>query len=113
MDEGGAIFCDGQFVNAENSQTCRDQLKAQFQIDINWDAAGDAIVDTAGDVADTTGDVASDIGDKGEKCGDAACAVSNVGAGRGASGAAAFGLCAIGFGLQRLRRRRAAQHVKD
>ena len=54
MEEGGAIFCDGQFVNAKNSRSCADEIKAKLSIDIDFGAIGDEIEDVADDVADGT-----------------------------------------------------------
>ena len=38
-DDGGAIFCDGQFVNAANAKDCASELKATFNFDIDVHAA--------------------------------------------------------------------------
>lgn len=34
-DKGGAIFCDGQFLEASNLQDCADQLAAEFSFNID------------------------------------------------------------------------------
>jgi hypothetical protein len=34
-DAGGAIFCDGQFINANNTDDCANQLSAKLDIDIS------------------------------------------------------------------------------
>jgi MYXO-CTERM domain-containing protein len=34
-DKGGAIFCDGQFLSADNLQDCADQLAAEFSFNID------------------------------------------------------------------------------
>ena len=96
-DDGGAIFCDGQFVNAANARSCGAELKEQFDFNIDFEGAGSVIVDTA------------------KKTCDDACAVGQVGAGSGsgtgggAGTTALLGLCATVFGAQRLRRRRSAR----
>jgi hypothetical protein len=67
-DKGGAIFCDGQFVNADNAQSCADELRAKLSIDIDVKAS----VNAAGDAASKTANTVSKKIDK-------ACAVSDVG----------------------------------
>jgi hypothetical protein len=41
QNKGGAIFCDGQFLDADNLQDCADQLATEFSfnIDVNVSAA--------------------------------------------------------------------------
>jgi hypothetical protein len=97
MDKGGAIFCDGQFVNADNAQSCADELSAKLKIDIDIEAA-------ANDVGDTAEDAANSVSKKVDK----ACSVANVG---GSSSESALGLvvAAFGLGLWRARRRRQRQ----
>lgn len=99
-DSGGAIFCDGQFVNADNAESCADQVEELLSIEIDIEgaisAAADAAVDTANDAADATSDTADCVDEK-------ACSISRVGAGHGAG---AFWLLGpLGFALY-LRRRR-------
>jgi MYXO-CTERM domain-containing protein len=48
-DKGGAIFCDGQFVNAANLKDCAIDLSAQLSIDIDVSINVDTHVDTNGD----------------------------------------------------------------
>lgn len=43
-DKGGAIFCDGQYINASNLQDCADQLAEEFSFNIDIDV--DATVTT-------------------------------------------------------------------
>ena len=49
-DKGGAIFCDGQFLEASNLQDCADQLAAEFSFNIDVTAhvavSGDGAVTT-------------------------------------------------------------------
>jgi MYXO-CTERM domain-containing protein len=90
--KGGAIFCDGQFVNASNAQSCADELLGKLKIDVDIKAS----VETAGDKTENAVDKVSKKVDK-------ACSVANPGAG----GAAPLAL--IPFGLVfawRMRRRR-------
>lgn len=35
QDKGGALFCDGQFLNASDLQSCADQLAAEFSFNID------------------------------------------------------------------------------
>jgi len=53
-DKGGAIFCDGQFVNAANAESCADEVYSKLRIEIDIDAAaddvGDAVEEAAGSV---------------------------------------------------------------
>jgi hypothetical protein len=87
---GGAIFCDGQFVNATNANSCADELRAKVKIDI----------DIKGSIS-ATGAAVSDVGKKIDK----ACTVANVGAGRGDGWLGV--LCSIaGLALCRVYRRR-------
>jgi MYXO-CTERM domain-containing protein len=101
-DTGGAIFCDGQFVNADDAQSCADQVEASVSIEIDIEgaisAAADAVADTSEDVADTTSDTASCVDEN-------VCSVTNVGAGRGMG--TPLSLSTLGFALLwRLRRRK-------
>jgi hypothetical protein len=104
-DEGGAIFCDGQFVNASNAKSCAAELKAKFDFDINVDIRAEA-GDIADDVADGTRDAARTTKKKAKSL----CSVAYAGlGGAGGTGAGALlGLCAGALVLSRVRRRRAA-----
>lgn len=87
-DKGGAIFCDGQYINASNLQSCADQLATEFSFNI--DVAARAVAKT---VDDCTGSNVS------SKC--------SFGPPPNAGGVAAFGaLATLGLVLG-LRRRRA------
>jgi hypothetical protein len=55
-DKGGAIFCDGQFLNAANLQDCAAELAAEISIQVNIDVDIDADVDV-----DTDSDGDDDI----------------------------------------------------
>lgn len=103
-EEGGAIFCDGQFVNASNARSCADELKAKFNFNIDIDVRG-TVSEAADDVADGTRETA----DRTKKKAKQLCSVAYAGAG-GAGGAGAgalLGLVAGALTLQRVRRRRA------
>jgi len=102
MDEGGAIFCDGQFVNAASARSCADQLKATFDFNINVEATVTAVGDTAGDAVDATKEKSDDL-----------CTVRAPGAGHGAKGTLALlGLCASVLTVQRLRKRRSSSEKR-
>lgn len=89
-DEGGAIFCDGQFVNASNANTCASQLKATFDFDIDVKGSFSSTVDST------------------KKKSKQLCSVAYAGADGGGTGTAAlFGLLAGALTLQRVRRQRA------
>jgi hypothetical protein len=97
MDEGGAIFCDGQFVNAKSSRSCADEIKAKLDIDINVRAE---ISEVADDAVDGTKDAFNTTKKKSKEL----CTVALVGTG-GPVGASA-GLIAIGAITLIARRRR-------
>jgi hypothetical protein len=67
-DKGGAIFCDGQFVNAANADRCADELYSKLSIQIDLESAAE-------DVGDALDDAAGSV--KAEA--DGACSVSRVG----------------------------------
>ena len=96
-DKGGAIFCDDQFVNADNAQSCADELSAKLKIDIDIEAA-----------ANTVGDTASSAASSVSKKVDKACSVAEVGGSSSESALAVFG-AAFGLVLWRVRRRRSRQ----
>jgi MYXO-CTERM domain-containing protein len=56
-DKGGAIFCDGQFLNASNLADCADELRAEISIDLDIEV--EANIDTS---IDTDGDGDDDVG---------------------------------------------------
>lgn len=93
-DKGGAIFCDGQFVNASSAKSCADELRAKIKIDINVETSISAV----GDNATATINAAGNKLDK-------ACTVANVGAGR-ADGVLGVLGSVVGLALWRVRRRR-------
>ena len=103
MDDGSALFCDGQFVNAASTKSCADELKAKLSFDINIDvkaeiSAGiDGVTDGANDVSSAT-----------TKKGKAMCSVGLIGASTsaGMGSASLLGLCAAGLAFLRTRRRR-------
>lgn len=93
-DKGGAIFCDGQFLNATNVNSCADELSLKLDIDVDIDA-------TVKTVGNTTKKAADDVGDEI----DDACSVTNVGAGAGTGGLSVLGSL-IGLVAWRVRRRK-------
>ena len=96
MDDGGAIFCDGQFVNASNAKSCADEIKAKINIDIDVKATANAAGDALDNAADKAEDRADDV-----------CSVSAVGMGsKGLSSLALLSLSAGVLTVQRVRRRR-------
>lgn len=80
-DKGGAIFCDGQFVNASDVEACASELSAEIEIDIDIQASVD--IDINGGDGDDECDAEADDCEDGdnESVGeeiDKACTVSNV-----------------------------------
>ncbi len=53
QDKGGALFCDGQFLDADDLQACADQLAAEFSFNI--DVSAQATVNGNGSVTTTNG----------------------------------------------------------
>lgn len=97
--KGGAIFCDGQFVNASNASSCADELLAKIDIEIDLDI--DVDIDEAGnDAADTAGDVGDSVDDN-------ICSVTRVGGGGLTGGLIALPLLVLA--MVRSRRRRAGR----
>jgi hypothetical protein len=92
MDDGGAIFCDGQFVNASNANSCSSELKTKFNFDIK--VAASTAAGAVSNAVDSTKKKAQN------------CAVSQVGATTGGTGPAALlALCATLLGVHRSRKR--------
>lgn len=92
MQKGGAIFCNGQFVNASNAQSCADELLGKLKIDIDIKAS-----------LETASDTTEHAVDKVSKKVDNACSVANP----GAPGAAPLALIPLAMLLGwRIRRRR-------
>jgi hypothetical protein len=110
-DKGGAIFCDGQFVNASDIDACASELSAEIEIDLDIEADIDVDIDNdegtpcenGGD--DDDGDGACDEGNEsvGEEI-DEACTVSAVHPATYGGSAGAFGLLAA-VAFMRARRR--------
>ncbi|HKP63207.1 MAG TPA: hypothetical protein VJV78_41000 [Polyangiales bacterium] len=92
--KGGAIFCDGQFVNAANADTCADELLAKLEIDIDIDASVKAVGKTTKRAANDAGDAI-----------DNACSVSGVGMNKHAAGLGIL-LPLAGLAFWRIKRRR-------
>ncbi|HET6333825.1 MAG TPA: hypothetical protein VFG30_11475 [Polyangiales bacterium] len=99
-DKGGAIFCDGQFVNAADVHNCADELKVKVKIDIDIDAA----LDEAGETVDKA---ARDVSKTVDKNVDTKCSVTNVGSNGTRGTSALIALPLIGVALWRSRRRNA------
>lgn len=99
-DKGGALFCDGQFVNAADVNDCADEVEAKVKIDVDLEGlakdTGEAVDKAARDVSKTV-DKNVDV--------DTSCSVSNVGASD--SSAAWLALPLTGIAVWRVRRRRA------
>jgi hypothetical protein len=96
QNKGGALFCDGQFLDASDLQGCADQLAAEFSFDI--DVSAHVSVDGNGTVTTTDGD--------GKKT-KAKVSCSFAPPHAGAHGAAAIAaLTMLGVAASRLRRRR-------
>jgi hypothetical protein len=93
QDEGGAIFCDGQFVNASNLRDCAAELAAEISIDVDIDLDVDVDADL-----DVDADVDSD-GDDDVKC-------SLAGPSGNATGNVLFGLTLAAGTAALIRRRR-------
>jgi predicted outer membrane repeat protein len=102
-DKGGAIFCDGQFVNAADVHDCADEVRLKIKIDIDIDAA----LDEAGeDVSNAASDVGKEV-DKHVDV-DTKCSVTNAGTGR-STGSARIGLPLVALAVWRVRRRRTSR----
>ena len=96
--KGGAIFCDGQFVNAANAESCADELRLEVDIDIDIEAA-------IGEAGEDIGDAAEDVGGAIDEKVDEACSVTRVSAaGSGGAGALIALPLAAAF-VWRMRRR--------
>jgi hypothetical protein len=94
---GGAIFCDGQFLNASNLDACVDELAAEISIDLSLDI--DANLDVDIDDPDECDSDPCDEDDTVDEIGDEvdeACSVANVGSGSGGGALALFGLSLLG-----------------
>jgi MYXO-CTERM domain-containing protein len=48
-DKGGAIFCDGEFLNASNLESCAAELSAELSVTLDIDIDLDGSIDTDGD----------------------------------------------------------------
>lgn len=96
-DKGGAIFCDGQFVNAGDAHDCADELKAKVNIDIDIDGALEQAGQAIGTAANS---VSKEVDDHV----DTKCAVVDVGAGSG-SGRWIGAVSLLGLAVWRVRRR--------
>jgi MYXO-CTERM domain-containing protein len=99
MDDGGAIFCDGQFVNAKSANSCADEIKAKLDIDIDIRAE---VSNVAGVAVDGTKDAVDATKKKSKEL----CSVTRVGDASPAGASAALAaLGAITLVARRTRRR--------
>jgi predicted outer membrane repeat protein len=100
-DKGGAIFCDGQFINAADAKSCSAELKAKLKIDV----AVSAVVGAAGEIGDATKGAAACTKEKASGM----CSVGLIGGGGGPTGLGLLGtaLGALYFGRRRSVRSRA------
>lgn len=97
-DKGGAIFCDGQFLNASDIDDCAAELAEKVDIDVHIEASVDADVDVcSGDDCD------EEDTSVGEEI-DNACTVSRVHGSSVGGGAAVLGSL-LGLAFIRSRRR--------
>jgi hypothetical protein len=103
---GGAIFCDGKFLHADDIEDCAAALADRIDIHVDLSAVVHVDVDTKD--KDKSDSVVDKVDDKV----DDACAVATMGSQRGAPTAprwAAFGLMALGLVVRRVRQRRVAE----
>lgn len=99
-DKGGAIFCDGQFLNAVDVHDCADELKVKVKIDIDIDAA----LKAAGKTVDKA---ASSVSKTVDDNVDTKCAVNHVGSTESRGTGALIVLPLIGLAFWRSRKRNA------
>jgi hypothetical protein len=93
--EGGAIFCDGQFVNAPNARSCADELRAKIKVNVDIEATANTVGDRIGETTDKVG----------EKI-DEGCSVGSVGTKRaGSAFGTLFPLMVALFAVRSRRRR--------
>jgi len=100
--EGGAIFCDGQFVNAANAQDCADELKATFNFDIDVRAAAEVVGEAVEDGVEVTREGAKKTKSESKEL----CSVRAAGLGAGAGSSALFLVGLVGLAGARRRGRR-------
>jgi hypothetical protein len=86
---GGAIFCDGQFLNVTDINECADELSAEVDIHVDIELDAEIDIDSEGDIKEEIDDI---------------CSVTAVGAGVSGPGGGA-GLLASAGVLLALRRR--------
>jgi len=91
-DKGGAIFCDGQFLDASDLKACAEQLSAEFSFNI--DVSASVTVNGNGSVTTTNKDGSKTT----TKC-------SFSPPVRGSSGVALGALAVLGIAVSRRRRR--------
>jgi len=102
-DKGGAIFCDGQFVNAADAHDCADELKAKIKIDNRYRRA------RSRPPAKIFGKAASNVSKQVDKNVDidSKCSVANVGSSGTRGAGALLALPLLGLAIWRTRRRNA------
>jgi hypothetical protein len=94
-DKGGAIFCDGQFVNAGNARSCADELRAKIKINVDIKATAETVGEKIDDTADKVGDKI-----------DEGCSVGLVGSDRERGAFAGLIPLVAALAFSRIRRRR-------
>jgi hypothetical protein len=97
-DKGGAIFCDGQFVNAADANDCASELKTEIKIDID-------IQGTLKATGEGIEDAADDVGKAVDKSVSTNCAVTTPGSSTTRGTSALIALPLIGLAIWRSRRR--------
>jgi MYXO-CTERM domain-containing protein len=95
QNKGGAIFCDGQYLDASDLQACADQLATEFSFNI--DVSVDVQVNGNGSVTTTNSD-GSKTTTK------ASCAFSPATGDASGGGMAVAGLAMLGAMIARRRR---------
>lgn len=94
---GGAIFCDGQFLNATDVEECSAELAAEIDIHVEVELAVDVDVDVSGPRPTQTSTSSNDDDDG------PSCAVARVGLPGSRQAPVGFGLFAVGaVGLLRI-----------
>jgi MYXO-CTERM domain-containing protein len=93
---GGAIFCDGQFLNADNVNSCAEELSAKIKINVDIKASVTVAAQKTKAAVTSAGQKAGSVN---------VCTVANVGAG---SAGGAFGALSslAALALWQTRRRR-------
>jgi hypothetical protein len=94
---GGAIFCDGQFLNADNVNSCADELSAKIKINVDIKASVSVAATKTKAAVNSAGQKASTV---------SVCTVTDVGAAHSAGGALGALSSLTALALWQTRRRR-------